>query len=443
MSPTFFLLIGVALVLDALYWHLRFLRAVRRQQVPPPPAPRYPSVSVIRPVRGRDVDAEANFAAALDTGYPGEVETIFVVDEPEEPALELLEAAVAAHRASGRPGKASIVIGGHPPAHRTGKLNAMMAGMRVAHGELVAFGDSDSRPDRDVLRVLVDTLLATPKAGCAFAPVVVPRPAQTAGDLGYALMLNGLYGPAVALAARRTGDLPFIMGQLMLFKREALAAAGGLASAEGHLVDDMRIGACLASAGWRNIPSSHPLPIMNGGMSLASFIVLMRRWLFFQRAGLSLSFTWPLWMRGIVFGGGLALGIAALAAGHLAASAIGFLATLTVAWSMATLHQEFGGAPVALRHAWMPLALFLIAPFAQMGVLLRPAVRWRGRDYSLDRNARLDTRDAVAAEQAEGPAFDGSGVDDESLDDLPMGPAHAHVHAQGGPAGGSRRPILH
>jgi ceramide glucosyltransferase len=382
--------LGIALVLNAIYWHVRFVRAVRRRPVPRTPISGYPSVSVIRPIRGRDVDADRNIAAALDNGYPGEIETIFVVDDEDDPVLPLLREAVAAHKAIGRRGTASILIAGRPPANRTGKLNAMMAGMVVARGDLVAFGDSDSRPDQDVLRILADTLLSTPGAGCAFAPVVVPLPARTSGDMAYMILMNGMYGPAVALAAARTGDLPFIMGQLMLFRRDALAAAGGLACAEGHLVDDMRIGACMAAAGWRNIPSHHPLPIVTGGMGMLEFLKLMRRWLFFQRAGLPRGFTLPQWLRGIVFGAGLVVGASGLVLGNPVAMAAGFLASAIVTWSVIRLHREFGGAPVALRHAWVPVGIFLVAPLAHVTAILFPRVRWRGRDYSLDMNARLD-----------------------------------------------------
>ena len=44
-----------------------------------------PSVSVIRPVRGADVGAAENCAAALDNGYPGEIETLFVFDDADDP----------------------------------------------------------------------------------------------------------------------------------------------------------------------------------------------------------------------------------------------------------------------------------------------------------------------------------------------------------------------
>src|ERR1700753_680528 len=82
---------------------------------------RYPSVTIVRPVRGRDVGAEDNFRAALDTGYPGDVETVFVFDDQNDPGLPVARQVVAEHRAARRPGRADVVVAGSPPPGRTGK----------------------------------------------------------------------------------------------------------------------------------------------------------------------------------------------------------------------------------------------------------------------------------------------------------------------------------
>jgi len=201
-------LFAVGLFLLTTLWisHRRQAHAIR----PParrPPRASYPSLTVIRPIKGRDAGIANNLEAALDHGYPGAVETLFVFDDRREPALPLVEAVLSkGDHSAGR-----VVFAGPPPANRTGKLNAMIAGLRQAQGELVVFADSDIRPDRQALRELVDTLLDDPQAGAAFAPVVATRPARTFGDVGYGLLLNGLYGPAAAAAAaRRQGTLPFI-----------------------------------------------------------------------------------------------------------------------------------------------------------------------------------------------------------------------------------------
>src|SRR5207249_1499848 len=176
----------------------------------------------------------------------------------------------------------------------------------------------------------------------------------------------------------------FVMGRLMVFKRSTLAAIGGLDCAHGQLVDDMHIGACVARAGLRNVQSSHPLTIVTGGMNLAEFFRLYRRWLMFSRSGLPRSFTWPLWQRGVEFYlGAAALGFA-LAGGHWLAALLPAVALAGFGASLARLQRAFGGTIVPARHLWMTLAIFVISPAVLVACLVHRHVNWRGRAYVLD-----------------------------------------------------------
>jgi len=348
-----------------------------------------PSISVIRPVRGADVGAAENYAAALDNGYPGEIETIFVFDDADDPGYPIAQKAIADHVARGGHGTAEIALAGAPPRGVTGKLHAMMVGEARARHELVAFSDSDTRPDRDVLRATAEMLLTTPHAGCAFAPAVAHQPAVRAGDVGYATMLNMWYGASVATASRRTGDLPFIMGQLMVFRRECLRDIGGVACARGELVDDMAIGRCAAKKGWRNVMAPHPLHVATGGMSYAEFLKLSRRWLMFGRNGLPFEFTRPMVLRGVEFWVGTLALVLALATHHWLAALGPAVALAVFEASLLRINKQFGGAPVRLRHLWVPFALPVVAPAQLAYGLVDKKVDWRGRAYDLDVHARL------------------------------------------------------
>ena len=380
---------SVLVVLEILWTWRQQAQGIDEARREPKPLSHYPSISVIRPVRGADVGAAENYAAALNHGYPGEIETLFVFDEAEDPGYPIARAAIDAHRAHGGAGRANVIVAGTPPRGMTGKLHAMIVGQRLARHELIAFGDSDTRPDRDVLRVTVETLLSTPQAACAFAPVVCNQPPERAGDVGYATMINMWYGPAVAWASRKTGDVPFIMGQLMVFTRQGLKRIGGVGCARGQLVDDMAIGRHIAAAGLRNVMAAHPLHIATGGMSYAEFLKVMRRWLLFSRNGLPFEFTLPMWLRGLEFWIATAALAVALWGGHLAAALAPLTAFALFLWSMLAMNRRFGGAPVGLRFWWVPLALPIVAP-ATIGLTLwHRTVDWRGRAYALDTNARL------------------------------------------------------
>src|SRR5258707_13686298 len=117
-------LVGMSVLVMILVWHRKLARAIAPRHNVRALRKQYPSITVVRPVRGKDVGAAENFAAALDTGYPGDVETLFVFDDDNDPGLPVARAVVAEHVANGRPARADVIVAGAPPRGRTGKLNA-------------------------------------------------------------------------------------------------------------------------------------------------------------------------------------------------------------------------------------------------------------------------------------------------------------------------------
>jgi ceramide glucosyltransferase len=381
---------GAALALEVLRAHWQLARNLDPSVQTREPD-RYPSLTVIRPIRGLDTEALENIRAALDTGYPGDCETLFVLDDAQEPALGLIRQAMLEAHEAGRTVAARVLFSGQPPEGQTGKLNAMIVGLQAASGELIAFADSDIRPDREALRALVRTLLSAPDYGAAFAPVVVAPQPITVGDAGYALMLNGLYSPAFQYVAHHNhGSMPFIMGQLMVFRREAIQAIGGLESAEGQLVDDMYLGERITRAGFRNVVSAHPVPIIQQNLPLAEFLSIYVRWLTFSRSGLpGLAFKLISWLRGFVFWAGFALTVGALVEGAWLTAALAACAPILTGASINSLHTHQTGVELRLRHSWVGFALLMTAPLVMLWILTRRRVTWRGRSYSLNRASRL------------------------------------------------------
>lgn len=390
-------LAGLVVLIEAWHFH-RLQRAAIRPTARFRKLDVYPSLTVIRPIKGLDAGAEENLRAALDNGYPGPIESLFVLDDERDPAVPLVLEAIAAHR--GR-GAARVIYCGEPPVGRTGKLHAMIAGMRCAKGELVAFADSDIRPGRDALAMLVETLRSSERAGCAFAPVVVAGQHRTAGDAAYALTLNGIYGAAVATAVLLArGELPFIMGQLMVFEREALRAIGGLRRVEGQLVDDMYIGARLREAGYRNVVSPGAVPVIQEGLSPAEFVAIYRRWIAFSLSGLDTAFTLASFRHNVLFWIGVLIGAAGIAIGSVPATGLAALIVLSTSFSVYEGHIELGGAPLGLRYAWVPLALLVLTPLLYPTIYARRVVPWRGRSYTIDHRGRLADGESEPVEAA-------------------------------------------
>jgi ceramide glucosyltransferase len=350
----------------------------------------YPSISVIRPVKGLDVGAAENFRAALRTGYPGQVETIFILDDENDPAYAVAQQVVDQYRSEGGSDPVKIIFSGPPPQGCTGKLNAMILGEVEASCELVAFADSDTRPDQNVLRILVETLLITPNAGSAFTPVIVDQPVRRSGDVFYALMQNALYAPFALLAAGKGRTLPFIMGQYMVFTRECLTKIGGVACATGQLVDDMAIGKVVHDQGLLNVIAPCSLSIVSSGLSLRAFMPLFKKWLHFAKNGLPFSFLWRQWLFSALFFTPLfALPIAMVLGQWL--SAFLCVVDLTLfASGLIWLHEKFGAAKVPLRYYWVPFVILTMAPFIFITNRVSKKVMWRGRVYNVDDRAALN-----------------------------------------------------
>lgn len=374
--------------------HLHLSRAVRRRPPPPLVPKRWPSLTVVRPVKGLDVGAAENVRALLDSDYPGRVQILFVFDDAQDPAVPVVDALVNDWLAGHEHADVRLLFAGRPPEGRTGKLHAMALGVAEATGELIAFSDSDTRLDRDLLTALVERLLSTPHAGDVFAPAIADTPAHTAGDAGYALMLNAWYGAVAAAAAGPARDLPFIMGQLMIFRREALARIGGVEAADGQLVDDMYLGQRVAAAGLLNVMSRRRLHVVNEELGARAFLRLMRRWVLFSRSGLPPAMKWPGYLRGAAIWIALLAAIAGAVAGWPVTFLVAAAALALICWSDRRLHVALGGAPIPLRLAWVTIGIAVVAPFVVASMLADHHVDWRGRDYTLDGEARLGSRAA-------------------------------------------------
>lgn len=385
------IVVGVLLVAETGLRH-RLLARAFEAPVPPPPAASHTSLTVIRPIRGLDAGLEENLRSAFDVAWEGPLEILFVFDEPGEPAVPLVERAIEADRARRGGSRAEILFCGPPPPGRTGKLNAMMAGLARARGEILAFVDSDVRTDPEVMTDLVATLEADAKVGSAFAPIVVSEPPRTVGDAVYALLLNALYTPdATRVARRRDGELPFILGQCMALRREAIDAIGGLEAAEGQIVDDLYIGQLLRQAGFANRMSTRPVRIVQFGLGPAEAWATYTRWITFSRRGLpDWGFKAPIALRVGEFWVGAAGAVAAAWAGWpLAATALAAGAAATTA-SLARLQTLVTGRPLARRHKLAPALLCGLAPLVVARIyLLQRRLGWRGRTYALDPRARL------------------------------------------------------
>lgn len=389
-------LFGLAVIAAILAHHAYLVRGLARSaKGTAPRLTEWPSVTVVRPIKGVDPGTEQNIEALLASRYNGQIRYLFVLDDERDPVVPIVRGALARHPEL----DTELIFVGEPPANRTGKINKMIRASEGVRSDIIAFCDSDTRPFAHQLEDLVAQLWAFPDNGIAFAPAVAVAEKARAGDVGYALLMNAWYGAAMSRIVGPRGEVPFAMGQFMLLRNSALAQIGGMQALEGQLVDDMFLGQEIRKAGFKNVTTVERIPVVIGGMSLMDFLAIFRKWIFFSQSGLPAAFTRTGWMRALAGFGAWGTVIAGIVVAVGAAGApplerfrvllIGILAVEAFVFSQTRLSELIGGAKVAPTHWWVAAALPFLATIVTASTKLNREVTWRGRRYRLDADGRL------------------------------------------------------
>jgi len=121
----------------------------------------YPMVSVLVPAHNEGLVVQRTVRSLLNFDYPDEKYEIIVINDNSSDDTESIIAGLAAEFPQNRLMCISTdkVVGG------TGKSNALNIGFSAAKGSVIAIYDADNTPEPGALRLLVENLVADPKAG--------------------------------------------------------------------------------------------------------------------------------------------------------------------------------------------------------------------------------------------------------------------------------------
>ncbi|MBI3002439.1 MAG: glycosyltransferase [candidate division NC10 bacterium] len=365
-------LLAVGLVcLRTAVGHLTAWPAVRSARRRPDPPDGWPAVSIVKPIRGLDEEAEANLASFLALDYPGEWEVLFCVEDEGDPAVPVIRRLVAAHPRA----RARLLVRRRGDPRVLGKVHNMIVGVEASRSSVLVFSDADVRAGGGYLQDLVRPL-ADARVGLAFgAPIVAG--ARTPGAAFLALAVNDallLIAPAVALQ-RVEGAC----GASMAIRRETLEAVGGLAPLAGQIADDAALGQAIRHAGLEVALTPQPIRIIQRRLRLAGWWSLMHRWFVTVRRLFptlyacyplaEFGFLWALLYAALRAAQGAGAGVWLLPVGMLALAAV----------SMAATCLRFARTPEALRWLWLLPALDLLRAAVWVAAYLSSEVAWRGR----------------------------------------------------------------
>ena len=210
-----------------------------------------PCVTILKPVRGVDAHAYANFVSFCRLNYPADrVQIVFSALDSDDPALDLAERLRAEFPerdiAVLRPGPSAV----RGPNRKVCNLAAMLP---TAKHDLLVLCDSDMRVAPDYLRRLVAPFRPNEsETGRGVGLVTCPYRGSGPESLPAALEALGIGADFIpsALISRALEGVSFAFGSTIALPKAVLVELGGFEALFDELADDFRLGDGAAKAGY-------------------------------------------------------------------------------------------------------------------------------------------------------------------------------------------------
>ncbi len=401
--------INLAVALYSLWGSLRYARYARRA-TPGREGPYGPRVALIVPCCGAEEGLEANLAALAAQDYP-ELRLLFIVEDRNDPAVPVIE------RVRAQVSRSSVLIIAGSARTRGQKVHNLLAGVRQARGEeVLAFADSDGRPDRLWLARLVAVLNPSRPS----RPSGPSRPGRIGVVTGYrfylpepasfASLLRSVWNAGV-LTLLGDHDHNFAWGGSMALRRATFEEAGVAGAWQGALSDDYALTHAVRRAGYRIEFVPGCLVGSRGKTDLGELAAWCSRQMAITRV------YWPnLWL----LAGGtqvlytsflLAASLVAAAGSGWAAALVAVLLGLTILTGALRARAVQALAPqwkeAIHPHSW---AYALLSPLAAVLTVygftrsaLSTRIEWRGKRYQM----RSPTETVVLDQPPSPPQLDG------------------------------------
>jgi ceramide glucosyltransferase len=359
---------------------------------PPPGKRAEPPVSILKPLKGIDEQAYANFSSFCRQDYP-EYELLFGVADPADPVIPLVERLQQEFPDL----TIRLVITDALGANR--KASSLSQMVDCASHEILVVSDSDMRVTEDYLSRVVAPL-SDPLVGMVTCPYVGAEALTFTARLE-ALHMGITFLPSV-LVARQFLSMRFAMGATMVLRRADLERAGGFASVAGYLADDYQLGLRICDLGLRILLSGYVVRSILGATSFQEQWDREVRWTRTNRAnrpveypGLLLTFSVP-----------LALALALVAP----VDALGWrvlAASIVLRWLVSWIIASSTGDSESRRWLiWLPVRDLLSGFVWVVGGLGRRIV-WRGEQFVVQPDGRLISVASPGNALPAGPAVAG------------------------------------
>ncbi len=225
------IVLSLVVLLAVSLFNMRYLRHLYSYPAPPS----WPRCSVLVPARNEEANVGRCAGSLLAQDYP-DFQVIVLDDNSADRTWEILQELAA------RDARLILIKGKPLPDDWLGKHWACSQLAEAADGELLVFVDADTYHETGMLRGAASAMIA--ENTCLISALPQQAVASWSELLSIpAFYLGMLCGVPLELTRLQRNPLLFaILGQFLVFRRDAYDAAGGYAAVRHNVVDDIAIG---------------------------------------------------------------------------------------------------------------------------------------------------------------------------------------------------------
>ncbi len=366
----------LAAAAGAAYYALSTLAIVVlfRGKRPSPVGEPRPKVSVLKPVRGMDRDAYANFASYLAQDYP-DYEVLFGLLESDDPAIDVILDTIQGNK------HASLHIG-TTIRGANNKVRILHQLAKHAGGEIIVVTDADTRVEPHFLNAITAPFEdeSVGVVTCVYRGIE----AQGVADALEGLHMTCIFAPGVACARSLWGGIDFGLGAAIAIRADVLREIGGFEPIADYLADDFQLGRRAALLRHRVELSRYVMDVVLSGEGLRKVLARELRW------SRTTKVSRPLGHLGLVFTFGLAYATAYLACTGFAAAGWEALAWVAaVRLTTAALTARRLGDRAFVRRIWLLPLRDVLSFGIWVAGYCGATVNWRGRTLRLTKDGRM------------------------------------------------------
>ncbi|KAI3652400.1 hypothetical protein MP228_002725 [Amoeboaphelidium protococcarum] len=348
----------------------------------------YPGVSILRPLRGLDVNLEADLRTSFELDYPKFQLYLSVADE-NDPAIEVANKLIAQYpNVDAKLHVGESVIGVNP------KINNLIHSYNNAKYDLIWICDSNISIDRDTL------LHAVPHFQDPNVGIVHHAPEGINGDSSVGAQLEEHFlntaHAKIYLGFNWAAVDSCVMGKSTIFRKSDLDKKGGLAAFGKYLAEDNMIGLAIWSMGMRHVMSQKTAKQSLLKSSIYDYVMRRSRWTKIRAYSMPVVTIIEPFTESIV-------------SGLTGAFALHNLFNLPF-WTVFGIHmliwfmcdymltilisRQSISNPLWFTYTWILRELSAV-PIYIYSILSRNVVQWRGREYLLRMEGLVDRLDNV------------------------------------------------